>query len=691
MLINEHDQVAFIAGGSAISEWHGGASDARLRGFTTGYYRNGFSRWGYNSTVNVERIEYIRGPLAATFGISQPGGVVNYITKRAQRKPAYNFSYNIGSYDYQDVQLGATGPVAKNLFYRVDFQYTDRGNAQDFFYQRTYTASTSFTWQISPRTSWMFDFEHRLVTLNRGHPALLMRWAVGGLTLPNGKVNTVAVSGGRYTRFDTFNARGPDEWTNRKISTFDTRFEHRFSPHLSLRINGQYYAGLYKREGWGTATSATALPSYRMESGQIPGRVPYYENHPMERWAGQADLLATFKIGATSHKLLLTMDASTYLTTLPNWSMPESDLASLPVTVRNLVVANPDWGGYDRSLLTEKVRDERNYQQNVGFLLSERMELLRGRVLLYASLRNDNFYACYDNFLLDNPRTGGLRRNMFNHTYGGVMHIVPGKLIAFVNRSTSFVPSATVDPATGELQDPPVGRGVEVGARGEILKADDARRALYWSASLYRVDRRVPQVNSYYTGDEAEDLDASIPYYLNNGIERVDGVEFELSGNVSKEFSITLTYTKLDAFIKSYANDPKREGVRMLGVPEESISATVRHRVSEGRMRGFSTGLSMRYNSEYFSRYGMFASQVIGVDSPTEKLRLNYGPENSIEEVRPAVTLFDVFVEYEFRTSKKYRHTISLNIRNLNDTVWYNYVGTRNLGRQMHLRYRLRF
>lgn len=127
MLDSEHDQVSFVAGGSALGEWQTGAGSAYLRGFNTGYFRNGFARWGYNATVNVERVEYIKGPLAATFGRSAPGGVINYITKRAQRKPAYSLYFNTGSYGYENVQMSATGPVSKNLFYRVDFEYRDVG------------------------------------------------------------------------------------------------------------------------------------------------------------------------------------------------------------------------------------------------------------------------------------------------------------------------------------------------------------------------------------------------------------------------------------------------------------------------------------------------------------------------------------------------------------------------------------
>lgn len=535
----------------------------------------------------------------------------------------------------------------------------------------------------------MFDFEHKLQTLNRGYAGLVMRWNSNTFTSPvTGAVISSAVTGGRYTRFATFNPRGPDEWTQRKVSTFDTRFEHRFNRHLSFRLNGQHYSGNYARWGWGTTAGGSSIPSYRMESGLLPGRIPAHQDHDTRVFAGQADLLATFKIGPTSHKLLLTMDASDSRGENPDWTMSAENLAALPDSVRNLNVYRPDWSGFDRSLVTELIWDNSTHTKNIGFILSERMELLRGRVLLYASLRHDDFYSRYENHLVS-AETGSLSKNMFNETYGGVAHIIPGKLIVFANRSSSFTASTTVDLGTGELQDPITGRGIEAGVRGEVLKEAGARHALYWSASIYRIDRRVPQLNPDYA-DEEDEIVAGTPQYLNSGIERVDGVELELFGNITKQFFLSLSYTKLDAHVKDYPEEPAREGVPLQYAPETCITSTARYKVTEGRLRGLTVGLTMRYNGEYIARYGTAGSQITGNDSITGNLRLNYGPITSIEVIGPAVTLFDAFAEYEFRTGK-YRHTIGMNIKNLNDTVWYNRTGTLNPGRQIHLRYRLRF
>ena len=716
MLDTENDQISMIPGGNFIAEWQTGYGGVTLRGFSAGgdnAFRNGFKRWGGNSPVNVERIEYIKGPLAASFGRSQPGGIMNYITKRAQRRPAYGLAARIGPHGYSLLQANATGPLASTgplagkLFYRVDLEYFRTEGVQDFFYQRRYTAAASVTWQIGRSTSWMLDFEHRRQIQNPGQVGTVPTWAAGTLYIEgrvdeNGNPQPFvpwAVQGGRLARLATFNARGPDASVMRKTSTIDTRFEHRFNQHLSFRVNGQHWFGNYEQWDWGTAP-----PAYSVAGNTIgPRSRPLHRLNELRSFAGQADLLATFKIGPTSHKLLLTADGYDYRFWQPRWQMSSTDFNALPLSMRVLDVSNPDWTPFDRSLVTNKNYDTYRVLTTVGSLLSERMELLRGRVLLYASLRYDNYAASFEN-RFNSAQNGSTRRNVFNETFGGVAHLVPGKLVAFANRSSSFAASYTLDEGVNELQDPYTSHGIEAGFRGKIFKDDDARRGFYWTASVYRIDERGPALNPLYSDQNIEDefYEPGTPQFINNNVIRIDGAELELSGNISQNASFRLAFTKLHAFVKSYVTDPSREGVPVLDVPDTRISSSYNYRVNEGPLKGLSFGASMRYNGEYFSRYGTAGSQVTGIDAIVKDTRIRnkygepYGPNNRIEEIRPAVVLFDAFVQYQFRTKRyrttaNFRHTIGLNMRNLNNTVWYNSTGRLSAGREIFLRYGLRF
>ncbi len=62
-------------------------------------------------TKNVERVEIIRGPASVQYGSTAMGGVINIITKRGKDKPSVFAEGVLGSYNYQEWSVGASGKV----------------------------------------------------------------------------------------------------------------------------------------------------------------------------------------------------------------------------------------------------------------------------------------------------------------------------------------------------------------------------------------------------------------------------------------------------------------------------------------------------------------------------------------------------------------------------------------------------
>lgn len=82
----------------------------RLRNFTN--QSQGFG--------NIERVEILKGPAGVQFGIDEPGGAINFITKQPRETSAYSFGLEGGSFGYVGGEFDATGPVfgRDDLFYR---------------------------------------------------------------------------------------------------------------------------------------------------------------------------------------------------------------------------------------------------------------------------------------------------------------------------------------------------------------------------------------------------------------------------------------------------------------------------------------------------------------------------------------------------------------------------------------------
>src|SRR5688500_3002738 len=113
------DQLRFIAGAFSGAEDTGANNGRTLRGFTPPVLRDGFSRANPPNRSTVDRVEVIRGPVSTLYGQSGPGGLINYVSKRGKRIPAYSATGTFsGDYDFKRYSFDAAGPIVKNkLFY----------------------------------------------------------------------------------------------------------------------------------------------------------------------------------------------------------------------------------------------------------------------------------------------------------------------------------------------------------------------------------------------------------------------------------------------------------------------------------------------------------------------------------------------------------------------------------------------
>lgn len=78
---------------------------------------------------NVERVEVLKGPAGAVYGSGDPGGVINYVSKRPQRQAKRRVELQVGNDDFLAGSFEATGPLAgsERVRYRVGV-YQDREN-----------------------------------------------------------------------------------------------------------------------------------------------------------------------------------------------------------------------------------------------------------------------------------------------------------------------------------------------------------------------------------------------------------------------------------------------------------------------------------------------------------------------------------------------------------------------------------
>ncbi|MBW7902893.1 MAG: TonB-dependent receptor, partial [Rhodocyclaceae bacterium] len=126
-----------------------------LRGFgdTSGFgtaYRNGLmNRQDIYDVSNVEQIEIVKGPAAVLYGRIEPGGMVNYVTKKPLDTPYHAIQQQIGSDHQFRTSVDTTGPLDENgtLLYRLNASYTDNESFRDFVGNERLFIAPTLAWR----------------------------------------------------------------------------------------------------------------------------------------------------------------------------------------------------------------------------------------------------------------------------------------------------------------------------------------------------------------------------------------------------------------------------------------------------------------------------------------------------------------------------------------------------------------
>ncbi len=138
-----------------------------LRGFeaNASTYRNGLRHQATTAleTANLDVLEVLKGPAAVLYGRTEPGGLVNLVTKRPLDVPYYSLQQQFGSYNFYRTTLDATGPLLadRTLLYRVNLAYKNNSTFQDLVTQNSIFFAPSLTWRPNSRFEGNLDIEYQ--------------------------------------------------------------------------------------------------------------------------------------------------------------------------------------------------------------------------------------------------------------------------------------------------------------------------------------------------------------------------------------------------------------------------------------------------------------------------------------------------------------------------------------------------
>jgi len=552
------DVLRFVPGASR----DGSALDAfgdlyLIRGFSTNQTVNGIGVDQLNQardTINIERIEVLKGPASVLYGQLQPGAVINVVTRQPQREWASEGTFSYGRYSDRRATFDVTGPFNEDgaARFRVTGAYDRADSFLEFWNKEHAFISPNVAVDLGEATTLTVEAFHTWThwdAVFNGNPA-------EGTVLPN--PNGPAPRRRQYT---------DPSWdgVSRSTSSVDLRLEHRFNDALAGRSvltwsrrqnSGQELFGLF---GW-EDTDMRRLARVLLDARSTQDSYSLYN-----------DLSLSFKTGALAHQLItgfdyrhadLDMQRDIGLIDSLDFYAPAFSYTATPAVTVPLDFLSDD---------TDRPSDAYGVFLQDRVAVTDRLRLIGG--IRYSKFDEELHRVTAEGDVEDFEQSPSAWTSQL-----GVLYSPTPSLALFANRTSSFAPtSGTL--VTGEPLDPETGTQYEVGVKTRLA---DGR--LSATAAAFRLTR----------GDVSVEDRNNPGFQISIGEQEAEGIEVSATAMLTRDWHLYAGYAYTDAKTTKDANSTL-VGVRIRNVPEHGAAVRSNYRFQSGPLAALSLGGAASY------------------------------------------------------------------------------------------------
>ncbi|MEH2412166.1 TonB-dependent siderophore receptor [Nostoc sp.] len=553
------DAARNVSGVTVQGGFAGLVDNYNIRGFSTyNNLRDGFFSEGsftLTNPTNIERIEVLKGPASVLYGQFEPGGVVNYVTKKPLDYPYYSAEFTAGSFSTYRPSLDFSGPLNsdKSILYRLNVAYENSGSFVDFLNEKVFSIAPALTFKLGDATTLTFQYEY----LNAD------RTFYDGL-LPDPNVFNVPIN-----RF----LGEPGDYYSAQSHIINLTLNHSFNKNLRLRsaFSVKLTDGddLAFRPDSLDADGHTVLRRYAVDRS-------LYRNYSL-----QTDLIGNFNTGSVQHQVLLGLE---WNKDLEGFDFLRSSASVTP----SIDLFNPVYGASPPPEFDEASERERYGRDTIAFYLQDQVTLLPNLKLLvggrYDFINRKNTIQPLD--VLGNNQIGDESVDRFyNEAFSprvGIVYqpIEPISIYASYSRSFNPSDSRTVD---GTQLPPERGTQYEVG-----LKADLIKDRLSATFAAYDITKENVATTDPTPGNS--------DYSIAAGEVKSRGLEFDVSGQILTGWNVIASLFHNDAFVSKDNTLPV--GDSLVNAPGVGGSLWTTYEIQDGNWKGLGFGGGVFYTGD---------------------------------------------------------------------------------------------
>lgn len=518
----------------------------KIRGYDAYTYRDGLLIGENFGGVREEpyafdRVEILKGANSTAFGVADPGGAVNLITKSPTGDRQREIYGTYGSFDHKELgfDLGDTFAPNSALSWRVTGKMQDAEAATDHSNDDETFFLAGLAWRPSDATTVSLVFDH---LYRDGYP----------------NSSGYPATGDEFDR-SLFLGEPDFNYLDTDRDTLTLKAEHDFGGGLSFGSTARYTKGT---GGFGYVF----LGGVTSEEDTTVSRYYFGNDADFENFVADAHLLYETSFGSVQSRSIAGLEYRDNERDNTLWYTPASDI---------------DWtdpaysGGLDLGA-TKPYEDTTNKTQVSSVYLQQ--ELSWDRIIGQVGLRQDWIEASQITYA-----TGDAKETKAEGEYSettarlGLTYKITPQLSAYGSYAESVVPA-------GFGVEPERGTQYEIGMKYR----PDGYRALF-TAAIYDLTK----FNETVTNPETL-LEETI------GESNVRGIDLEAKAELTERLSMTAGYSYLDSEIVE-SDDGLNNGNELGSVPRHSGSLWLDYLVpGQGAIGDVNLGLGARYTGEYW-------------------------------------------------------------------------------------------
>ncbi|BBR59154.1 TonB-dependent receptor [Klebsiella sp. WP7-S18-CRE-02] len=468
----------------------------------------------------TSRVEVLKGPASTLYGILDPGGLINVVTKRPERTFSGDISATSSSFGGGTGQIDVTGPIdGTRLAYRLVGEY------QNEDYWRSFGQSRSSF--IAPSLTWFGD--DATVNLSWSHRNYNTPFDRGTIfDLNTGQ----AVNVPSKERFDE-----PFNITDGNSDLTQLNAEYRLNSQWTARFDYSFSQDMY-------SDNQARVMAYDAKTGDLTRRVDATQGSTQRMHATRADLQGNVVIGGFYNELLTGI-------AYENYDLLRTDMIRCKNVKKSLNIYNPVYGTLDKCTTVSAADSDQRIQQETYATYLQDALYLTDKWIAVAGVRYQ-YYTQYAGKGRPFQANTDSQDEKLTPKFGLVYKLSP-QVSLFGNVAQSFMPQSSIASYIGDLP-PEEATSYEVGAKFDLFDGVTS------NVTFFDIHKR----NVLYTetiGDET--------YAKTAGKVRSRGIEVDVAGSLTDNLNIIGSYGYTDAKV---LEDPDYAGKPLPNVPRHTGS-----------------------------------------------------------------------------------------------------------------------